>query len=87
MNITRRDLFKRLGIGAALAAVGGVVAKALPNRMYVYHKSAVAETMLRAAEKAVDPPVMFDVDTHLDQITTLIQAHRPELRRTLRYLK
>lgn len=30
MKITRRDLFKRLGIGAALATLGGVVA-ALPR--------------------------------------------------------
>ncbi|HDZ39754.1 MAG TPA: hypothetical protein ENH62_16020 [Marinobacter sp.] len=53
MKLTRRDLFKRLGGGVALAALGGVAAKA-----YFYRKSAVGETMLRAAYMKVDPPLL-----------------------------
>ena len=61
MKITRRDLFKRLGGGVALAVAGVVAAKAYSYRRlgtYFYRKSAVGETMLHAAHMKVDPPLL-----------------------------
>ncbi|KKN04932.1 hypothetical protein LCGC14_1092480 [marine sediment metagenome] len=91
MKLTRRDLFKRLGGGVALAVLGIAPVIRLtawpPVRGDMHSANSIRAQYRRlVSDRAVFEAHWRELAEHtLDDATIRLQAHEPELRRALRF--